>query len=68
MRRLLIFLLRLRVLGGSAVIWSGLAAGSYTVEPAYRDNSVSSVTTFDGGGGAYGVASSSVAYTLLEIN
>lgn len=54
--------------GGSAVIWSGLAAGSYTVEPAYRDNSVSSVTTFDGGGGAYGVASSSVAYTLLEIN
>lgn len=54
--------------GGSAVIWSGLAAGSYTVEPVYRDNSSSSATAFDGGGGAYGVASSSVIYSLLEIN
>jgi len=54
--------------GGSAVIWSGLAAGSYTVEPVYSDNASSSVTTFYGGGGAYGVASSSVVYSLLEIN
>lgn len=54
--------------GGSGVIWSGLAAGSYTVEPVFRDNSSSSVTAFDPGGGAYNTLSSSVFYTLLEVN
>lgn len=54
--------------GGSGVIWSGLAAGSYTVEPVFRDNSSSSVTVFDPGGGAYNTLSSCVFYTLLEVN
>ena len=51
---------------GSNVMWSGLAAGTYTVEPAFREFSGSSSFTFRSGG--YNSVSSAMSYSLLEVN
>jgi len=51
---------------GSNVMWSGLAAGTYTVEPAFREFAASSSFIFRNGG--YNAVSSAMSYTLLEVN
>lgn len=56
-----------RQFSGTNIIWSGLAAGTYTVEPAFRDKSAASSFVFQGGG-VYNSLNCNISYTLIEVN
>lgn len=56
-----------QMISGSNVIWSGLAAGSYTVEPAFGGYSASNQVYFYNGGGGLAVDSSFMSYSLVEV-
>jgi len=56
-----------QMISGSSVIWSGLAAGSYTVEPAFGAYSAANQVSFYNGGGGSAVDSSFMSYSLVEV-